>query len=488
MAFFVLIYMTNRARNRKTELLVFAFFGLLAFLYVAYRAYEIAISNDEAFSYFLVKTNYLKAMVSTANTHWLNSFFLKINTLLFGDHVLSLRVHSVLAFVLYAWFVLKIGRSFLHSTILVLIPVFMVNHFTLEYFSLARGYALSLAFLLASIYYALKFIFQNSLRKRDFNTSLIFGVLAVYANYSSLFQFVGIMSFQLVMLWKKEKSLLEIWKFIGVPNFLLIVSTGLLSVGNLLMIKFINNDLRYGGDYSFFTDTLDGIIHSLTYEMSAASGASHLSWSSVAFFLFMLMALLVGIRKKSYRLIFVAALFFFQFVINYLLFFLFKTPFPLYRTATILIPSIGLSIVFLMDELIHARRVLQVLSLGILLLSSWFVMNSAHIDSTFEWPWQSKMDEAICNLEHKKGEEKTRVLMSSHVYGVWQNYYRLNWEEASNFQASSYDAYIDSIRPEMYSDYDYLITFRPMHDKQLKQVKTYPLNWGIEMYMYKKME
>ena len=90
----------------KNRITIF-FFTLvsLCFAVVGYRAIRIDITHDEAFSFFLIKTGNLKALATTANTHWLNSLFMKLVYLLGFDQIYLLRLHSVLSYLVYSYFI-----------------------------------------------------------------------------------------------------------------------------------------------------------------------------------------------------------------------------------------------------------------------------------------------------------------------------------------------------------------------------------------------
>src|ERR1044071_6554969 len=84
--------------------------AFLLLCYIVYRACCISITQDEAYTYFLVKTNYWRAMPGTANTHWLNSIFLRLFLWLPGaDDPWKVRLLSILSWGMYAWSVIKLG-------------------------------------------------------------------------------------------------------------------------------------------------------------------------------------------------------------------------------------------------------------------------------------------------------------------------------------------------------------------------------------------
>src|SRR5579875_2759648 len=83
---------------------------LLLWVYIILRAIYVPMTHDEAYSYLLIKTNYIKAMGGTANTHWLNSLGMKIGSLLLGDDPWKLRIFSMLAWLIYGWSFINISE------------------------------------------------------------------------------------------------------------------------------------------------------------------------------------------------------------------------------------------------------------------------------------------------------------------------------------------------------------------------------------------
>ena len=134
--------MGNKILSKKVLILISSLF----FIYVAIRSFLLEVTHDEAFSFYLVNINYWNALGTTANTHWINSFFIKIPNLFNYNQMWALRIHSVISFTIYSYFLYKIilFTKNKYSQIL-FVALFLPNPFCLEYFSLARGYALSLS-------------------------------------------------------------------------------------------------------------------------------------------------------------------------------------------------------------------------------------------------------------------------------------------------------------------------------------------------------
>lgn len=145
---------------------VFTFFPALLmagiFIYTCLRTALISVSHDEAFTYiynvWLPAIDILRFAGSNKHVwqanHLLNTLLAKLSINLFGLSELSLRMPALLGHGLYLLGTYKILRLFLRKAFFLPGLALMISHpFLLEYFSLARGYALGLGFLSWGIYY-----------------------------------------------------------------------------------------------------------------------------------------------------------------------------------------------------------------------------------------------------------------------------------------------------------------------------------------------
>lgn len=166
------------------------YFGLAAtvFVYIVLRAILMPLYVDELYSYHhYVRTGFLSPFndYRAANNHLLNTFFTTISYHLFGNSPFSLRLFNVLAFIPFAVYLYKIGSFFSHKiTRWLFYFVMMCSLNLLSYFSLSRGYGLSFAFMLMSVYYTIM-SFQKS-NVKVLTLSILFMLLALYANFSLL--------------------------------------------------------------------------------------------------------------------------------------------------------------------------------------------------------------------------------------------------------------------------------------------------------------
>lgn len=124
----------------------------LVFSMLALRAYFIPFSHDESatFFFYIQSGEFLPyhSFLYT-NNHVLNSALSWICYELVGSHRFVLRLPNLLAFILMAWALWRLMPHFRdRRAAWLLLPFFLLNTGFLDFFSLCRGYGLSMALLL----------------------------------------------------------------------------------------------------------------------------------------------------------------------------------------------------------------------------------------------------------------------------------------------------------------------------------------------------
>lgn len=247
-------------------------FSIVLFGYLIIRAINISFNIDEAMSYDILinKPYYFNALFFDdskhviANNHVLNTLFGYISYNLFGNSPFSFRLFNLLSFVIYSYFLIITIRLFSTKLITTLVAVCFcfLNPFMLEFFSLYRGYGLSLAFFSGVIYY-----FSRLFLEGHNNKLLLFGVthsiLAVYANFALI---IPVFIFQLAYFIYLNKSN-NIHQIIFNKPLIIMVCGGVLlipAVSNILILSDYN-ELYFGGTESFIENTLRSIIEYTFY-------------------------------------------------------------------------------------------------------------------------------------------------------------------------------------------------------------------------------
>ncbi len=174
----------------------FGLFTMAVFGYILIRSSLFSFTEDEAFSLFdVLYMNIAYLFGCTPNSHLVNSFFLWIDANFIGYEEWVLRLHSSLSFLVFAWAVYKISlyiREWYYRVLFV--PVITLHPFMIDYFSLARGYAMSIAFMLLSLYFLYEYWKKGEVAdKRKIYLSFVFGAIAVLASYTLLNFYLAIL-------------------------------------------------------------------------------------------------------------------------------------------------------------------------------------------------------------------------------------------------------------------------------------------------------
>jgi hypothetical protein len=246
----------TQTKAEKIVQVSYCIIGLLVFLYVLYRAIKIGVTYDEAWTInSFVPQNFINILNYSpcdANNHIINTLLIKL-LFLFGNHSLFIaRLPNVLAFIMYVVFSYKIASRYLSSLLgICLFLLLILNPFVLDFFSIARGYGLSLGFLMASLYYVISYFLNQQPTKIIF--SLIFGAMAVLCNFSLLNYFlVLLIAINIVSyFFSKQYNFKQNLFF----SFAVLISLIVTIYEPIRKLK-ANGNLYYGGDNNFYSDTL----------------------------------------------------------------------------------------------------------------------------------------------------------------------------------------------------------------------------------------
>lgn len=412
-------------KRAATEAVFFLTIGILL-IGIGQKAFGISITNDEAYSYFLVKTNFINALVGTANTHWLNSFFIKLQILVLGNEVWMWRLHLLFFFGLYLLAARVIALKYFDG-VWTWIVFFLLagNPYLNDFFSIARGYGPAVALMCWAVYFFAGYFQQPG--KRSFLYGCLCASLAVISNYTLLYFFLPAGLLVVVMIAGKKFPEFTVRE--NKAAIFITVSTFLFAAANLLFIKYYTGDLETGGDESLIYDTIGSLIKNFSYGYITATPVL------AGWILILSIVLLFVVAVVNYWKIKQITLFHFvnfvlvgALMIGILFHLLFQTPFNEGRTAIYLYPLIILSISTGIEFIVRNYQLLKngiaVLLLACSLSAAVFSMKAAYTDFCFETRDQVGIDQVMLELQNRYTAETTIALPSWH-YGVHVNYYQL---------------------------------------------------------------
>jgi hypothetical protein len=406
--------------------------------YILYRAVFIGITQDESYSYFLVKTNYWRAMPGSLNTHWLNTLAMKLFLWLPGpDHLWKLRILSVLSWWLYSYSAIKLSAQFKHKLIgFTFFLAAVLNPFLIFFFSLGRGYAVACAFLLFSISQAYRTIYNRAIDPVSWMKVFLPASIAVLANFSSFYFFIGITVVYIFHLLANKKTSVLFdpsaysWKF-------LITGTSLFAAFSLLFIRYHTKEFE-GSESSDLIDSLFG---------SQIRYGSHLTTGMNVFplglILFMIMIILTIISCNQYFKSKTMTVGIFTILVSgviilcsILFYLVFRTPFLYGRTGLIFYVTLLPGFFGIVDSWEPGRKSagigLQFLMIFIGVIYLFNFYKGFYLNYFYEWPVQTDTQRS---LDYVQRVNARQVGLTSWHFSVFNHYYSRAYPEKYSFHS-----------------------------------------------------
>lgn len=400
-------FLENRyAANSYTP--YYVILSLFLIFYVLYRAICIGITYDESWTISsfvpLSLSDIFCLEQNNANNHIFNTLLIKLFYFFYNGSLFIARLPNVLAFLVYLFFIYKICTRFFKPTPgLLAFVLLLLNPFLLDFFSIARGYGLALAFQLGSLYYTLVY-FKN---KSSFYVilSLGFGGLSVLSGFSMLVfwisTFLIIVFFTLVKY--KEYKVLKTIIFCFLTAFLL-ASLVLQPLTGLLE----NGSLYYGGNNNFYCDTLISLSKYTLYN-SEVSLTANISLNVLLVFIFISLGYSYFKEVKlitAKTLVFLITISCISGIL--LLHYLFGTFYVIDRTALFFYPLFILCLTLAINDIWHLWLSRIILWICISAFFANFCIN-ANMYKTAIWGLEAH-SESILDILNEKGESEDKII------------------------------------------------------------------------------
>ncbi len=320
------------------------------------------------------------------NNHYLNTFLIALSTQVFGITEWAIRLPNLLAFLIFARYVYLWGKEMKVIIAQILFPLSVYAAlFYIEFFAVARGYGLSIAFLLAGTYHQAKGL--NAKNGKHQRWSFLFMTLSILANLN--LQFMYLIWFA-IEFWNKRKSLRD-------KQNLVFFGLRLIPIATTLVISFIlksHDNLDLGQNQGLFY-TFKSTLFKLSY-------TNHYSWWVLVIIINLIIPLgwfySLKRRSKPWQAIDVLLIFIlgniFIVWLNYLIF---GVLYPVHRSAMhwvfLWIPAIFISIKYLPKALKIVGLTCGLLFIGFQ-LNYWQYNFSWNRNSEFNWR-NEQIDETL---------------------------------------------------------------------------------------------
>lgn len=427
------------------------FFGMLAGLIVIYKAATLSFTHDESASYLILQDHSIwqiftdQSAWQSANNHILNSTLYKISTGLFGQSDFAMRLPNVLAFfgtLWIAWFI--IDKKLVNPiSKVVFFALLFLNPFVLDFYSLCRGYGLSMFFHLGFL--ACIWHFQDKKNVAVLYLAYAFLMLACLSLLTSLVLFPT----YTLALWITSKSDLMDRKqrrhLILIPIVFGIITLGLVAKPILYLMQ--SNEFEYG--VASIWDSFKSIILSSFNMLSRQDFMWVYDVLTVILFLLLIYVLYYSIKNRKNRYFSVGIIL--LIVLLHVLCFGLGIMFPVDRKVTIYIPILALLFAnHLNNYTPRGHRTIITHSLAV--LACLLILFSNKLDRTTEWAYDRKTKDFIVEIgKHSKNEPT--VLLTEWWFNPTAEYY-IKTLKLKNIQLVPYDKNFDlSRKPDMVISY-----------------------------------
>ena len=389
--------MNHRISYRLVEIV-----GTVAFLlYIVLRAIKIPITHDEAGTILNFSTQSVWDIITyrdpIPNNHLLNTLLIKSFTSIVGLQEWVCRLPNILAGLVYFLFGLRIFRNLFPSDLwmqFISMLLIIANPYLMEFFSLARGYGLSVGIMMISLYYLIK------ANEKDYALAVLFGGISVYANLTLLNYFIPLV-------------ILISLRFISRPfNRTLVVRMAMtiFTLAILLtipIIKMINtNQFQFWNSNGFYQDTFVPLLRSSIQGKAYFSQYTELVFSSLIglAILLIVIGLIRLLAKGGYKVMYIIPIpfvFIGTILYNLLQKWILHIPYLNARTSLFFYTLFILAICSLLS-IIRKKQLKKILYKIFLIMG---VMSAVHIarcynlKSTYEWWYDADNKEVISVLE-----------------------------------------------------------------------------------------
>jgi len=400
----------------------------------------LSFTHDESLSFFSSQGE--GNQLFSSNNHPINTLLMSLFSFVFGDSELSLRMPNVLSFGLYLTACFLLFKD-LTNRLLVILPVGLLvfNPILLEFFSLARGYGLSLAFMMISIYFLFRNCFHyNNLNIliKDFKYSVLFASLAMFSNLIMVNYLIAVLLVFIIQYlffpkrndFKLLKSSSKFWVYFTAITPLLI--------GVFLLLYLNKGNQLYHGEETMLK-SLASLIYDSFYLTQYSNWVFEIIKYSVLS-LFFLGAVSILIKKdfksKFSLIIGLILILILGFFLEHILF---GSPYPLGRTGILFIPLYGLFIYYFIIHIIKFYTIKFIFIPITILLSIPVIYNcytNLNLKYTRTWMYETYTEDimdVIQGLTH--GSSIKSTISNEWFFEPTINYYihlnQLNLEAAN---------------------------------------------------------
>ncbi len=402
--------MENEWVNRIKSNWLYILIGLLFVIYLIARAIILPVTIDESGTIFNAAARSFWGIVSyedpVPNNHIINTLLIKLLINIFGLHSFIVRLPNILGFILYYSIIVIWMKRITNNKIFILFGIIVLtcNHFLIDFFSLARGYALSISFMFTALYFMYCYFLEN--KNRYLNISFLFAAFGMYTNFTLLNFYVCFLFLTIIILIQQNWNN-TLKKFIGNFAYIFLITLTLTLISWEPIRKMVATDqLKYWNSNGLFQDTLVPLANSMQY------GQPYFGFTSEFYAsIFIIFTIIIGIfailKLIRNRFHFVSSFFVFSFlvlagviIIIILQFHLLHTPFLNARGAIFLYVLFGISFILFIHEFFQRNyRLKHLFIFPFIILGLYHFGRTVNFYSCREWYFDANTKKVLNYLE-----------------------------------------------------------------------------------------
>ena len=402
----------------QIERLLAALSVLLVFVYVVLRAMYVPTFHDEAatFFHYIVSEKFLPFRAHwDANNHILNSTLSYFCYKLLGAEQIWIRLPNVLSFLIYGFFAARITEEIKSGLLRWLtFTAILTAVFPLEFFSLARGYAMSLAFLLAAIYHGSQYLKTTKLKHQ---LQLWFWMwLAVAASLTLINSYIILLGLSFLILFQVDsKRWLHtlVWLVFGVLFFAAAAYYG---------FELKERGLLYTGfDDGFIEVTVASLVK---YQLQTESGLVAVLITAIGGLSALSVLLTFGLKRLQWSAVRLSAfLLLFNAIGSILLHLIFGMNFPENRVGMYYIPLFLITFSGALDQWNRTNKKVKWVGLTLLFFP---IHMAAHfnLNTTVLWSkWHGSDDIYNEVVKYQRTQDETLMISGDYLNELGWAYY-----------------------------------------------------------------
>ncbi len=472
----LLSHSSDRWRNARVAAAVVV--SLLVVAGVAFKCATTSFTHDESLSYNNYVHQSFMEIVSYAtpytNNHILNTLLMKLGEAVFGTREWALRLHSVLAGAGYLFFSFRITRNLPVKFQLGGFVLLLANPYLLDFFGLARGYGLSICFMMMAVYYMLL-----ALKNTGYGNLVLFNIAALLAacsNFSLINFYVAALSAYYFIRMidirretdKKRRHRQMLIR--GIINFLFVLATTLILWEPIRKIREMGV-LDFGGRNGFVKDTVSSVIQAGFYDIPVVEGWVYgIAWLAAACVIASCAYWIAEVAKDRRSVVRLKALIFVNVTLGLIVLatiaqhFLLKNDYFVGRFALFLFPLFILNLLLWWKELHEQgifKNVLVNFCAGFATLALLNTAYNANHHFYLDWSYDKDTKRVVELLRTHHAQHASQKPVSLGDYWHFEptlNFYRRLWkldwlQPVTREDPKETDAYFYSIQKEMLGVY-----------------------------------